>query len=292
MSNRNVEGFNSRRRRRSQLWWSPQGHIGHFASGHGKPRLYARRKGEGRRRRVRDREREMAFGDGEDIRLLVDDRGMSSPCSPAAASMCLCRICHEEEEERSTTMESPCACSGTLKFAHRECIQRWCDEKGSNVCEICLQKFEPGYTIPEKKASVDAGVTIRGSLEVPRLNYDPHNPEFISDNNSDFECAEVSPASRRHASYIRSIALMFMIVLVIRNLVAVITVGADHYASTVLTVLLLRASGILLPFYLVMQFVSALQEAQQQDQLRRFHIVDAWTSHRSEEEEHRIQIHS
>lgn len=127
---------------------------------------------------------------------------------------------------------------------------------------------------------------------MPRLNYDPHNPEFISDNNSDFECAEVSPASRRHALYIRSIALMFMIVLVIRNLVAVITVGADHYASTVLTVLLLRASGILLPFYLVMQFVSALQEAQQQDQLRRFHIVDAWTSRRSEEEEHRIQIPS
>lgn len=40
----------------------------------------------------------------------------------------------------------------------------------------------------------------------------------------------------------------------------------------VLKVLLLRASGILLPFYLVMQFVSALQEAQQQDQLRRFHV--------------------
>ncbi|RZR93704.1 hypothetical protein BHM03_00022302 [Ensete ventricosum] len=104
----------------------------------------------------------MAFGDREEIRVLVDGRGMSSSCSPAAASMCLCRICHEEEEERSTTMESPCACSGTLK--------RWCDEKGSTVCEICLQ--------------------------------------FISDNNSDFECAEVSPASRRHASYIRSIALM------------------------------------------------------------------------------------
>lgn len=106
-----MDGFNSLRRT-SQIWWSPQGHISHFSTGHG---LYARRKGEGRRRRVRDRGTEMAFGDGEDIRLMVDDRGMSSPCSPAAAYMCLCRICHEEEEERSTTMESPCACSGTLK---------------------------------------------------------------------------------------------------------------------------------------------------------------------------------
>lgn len=106
------------------------------------------------------------FGNREEIRLLVDDDdGLASSCSPAAA-LCLCRICHEEEEERNTSMESPCGCSGTLKvsiaftsvsrakkvfscgadlsvpllqFAHRECIQRWCDEKGSNVCEICLE---------------------------------------------------------------------------------------------------------------------------------------------------------
>ncbi|XP_065007368.1 uncharacterized protein LOC103985614 isoform X1 [Musa acuminata AAA Group] len=79
---------------------------------------------------------------------------MESPC----ASTCLCRICYEEEERSSTSMESPCACSGTVKFAHRECIQRWCDEKGSNVCEICLQIFKPGYTVPEKKSLVNVVV--------------------------------------------------------------------------------------------------------------------------------------
>jgi len=26
-----------------------------------------------------------------------------------------CRICHEEEDERRATMESPCGCSGSLK---------------------------------------------------------------------------------------------------------------------------------------------------------------------------------
>ncbi|KAE9598221.1 putative aminoacyltransferase, E1 ubiquitin-activating enzyme [Lupinus albus] len=63
-----------------------------------------------------------------------------------------CRICHEEEDfESSTNMEAPCSCSGTIKFAHRDCIQKWCNEKGSTICEICLQEYEPGYTAPVKK---------------------------------------------------------------------------------------------------------------------------------------------
>ncbi|ONM31668.1 PIT1 [Zea mays] len=56
-----------------------------------------------------------------------------------SSSLRQCRICHDEEDERRSAMESPCACSGSLKYAHRGCVQRWCDEKGSAVCEICLQ---------------------------------------------------------------------------------------------------------------------------------------------------------
>lgn len=26
-----------------------------------------------------------------------------------------------------------------LQYAHRKCIQRWCNEKGDTICEICLQ---------------------------------------------------------------------------------------------------------------------------------------------------------
>jgi hypothetical protein len=92
-------------------------------------------------------------------------------CSTCCSSpLRQCRICHDEEDERRSAMESPCACSGSLKvralirttgscmlfstacssrlewygssrlqYAHRGCVQRWCDEKGSTVCEICLQ---------------------------------------------------------------------------------------------------------------------------------------------------------
>ncbi|KAH7862972.1 hypothetical protein Vadar_011673 [Vaccinium darrowii] len=87
---------------------------------------------------------------------------------PSCAKVGSCRICHEEEEfsESCKSLEAPCACSGTLMFAHRDCIQRWCNEKGNTTCEICLQKFEPGYIAPPSKSQLI--VTIRGSLEIVR----------------------------------------------------------------------------------------------------------------------------
>ncbi|KAL0786628.1 hypothetical protein Bca101_002874 [Brassica carinata] len=49
--------------------------------------------------------------------------------------MVQCRICHDEDLD--SNMESPCSCSGSLKYAHRKCVQRWCNEKGDTTCEIC-----------------------------------------------------------------------------------------------------------------------------------------------------------
>uniref|UniRef100_A0A6N2N1V8 RING-CH-type domain-containing protein n=1 Tax=Salix viminalis TaxID=40686 RepID=A0A6N2N1V8_SALVM len=90
-----------------------------------------------------------------DAVLLVDDLQTSSaiPC---------CRICHEAEFESCKSLEAPCACSGTVKFAHRDCIQRWCNEKGNTNCEICLQNYEPGYTAvaPSKKCELIEAVAI------------------------------------------------------------------------------------------------------------------------------------
>ncbi|XP_076955467.1 uncharacterized protein LOC143630295 isoform X2 [Bidens hawaiensis] len=57
-----------------------------------------------------------------------------------------CRICHDEDQNSS--MEIPCGCRGSLKYAHRQCVQRWCNEKGNTTCEICLQPYKPGYTSP------------------------------------------------------------------------------------------------------------------------------------------------
>ncbi|KAJ6999239.1 hypothetical protein NC653_010044 [Populus alba x Populus x berolinensis] len=32
-------------------------------------------------------------------------------------------------------MEIPCSCRGSLKYDHRKCVQRWCNEKGNTICE-------------------------------------------------------------------------------------------------------------------------------------------------------------
>ncbi|EPS74335.1 hypothetical protein M569_00421, partial [Genlisea aurea] len=60
-----------------------------------------------------------------------------------------CRICQEEDSEKH--MEAPCGCNGTLKFAHRKCVQRWCNKKGDKTCEICYQEFSPDYVCPPRR---------------------------------------------------------------------------------------------------------------------------------------------
>ncbi|XP_047312110.1 E3 ubiquitin-protein ligase MARCHF3-like isoform X2 [Impatiens glandulifera] len=57
-----------------------------------------------------------------------------------------CRIC--QEEDSIDTLEAPCGCIGSLKFAHRKCVQQWCNEKGGTTCEICHKPYEPDYTAP------------------------------------------------------------------------------------------------------------------------------------------------
>uniref|UniRef100_A0A6N2M0B6 RING-CH-type domain-containing protein n=1 Tax=Salix viminalis TaxID=40686 RepID=A0A6N2M0B6_SALVM len=64
-----------------------------------------------------------------------------------------CRICQEEDEVLA--MEAPCSCNGTLKFAHRKCIQRWCNKKGDITCEICNQIFSPNYSLPPASSNPD-----------------------------------------------------------------------------------------------------------------------------------------
>uniref|UniRef100_A0A452YSZ5 Uncharacterized protein n=1 Tax=Aegilops tauschii subsp. strangulata TaxID=200361 RepID=A0A452YSZ5_AEGTS len=61
----------------------------------------------------------------------------------------------------------------------------------------------------------------------------------------------------------------FTVVLLLRHLIALVTVGAaNQYAFSLLTIYLLRASGILLPFYVLMRLISAVQHGQMQYRLQ------------------------
>ncbi|XP_042374139.1 uncharacterized protein LOC121967768 isoform X2 [Zingiber officinale] len=200
-----------------------------------------------------------------------------APPSPPPSTY-LCKICREEEDERSTSMESPCACSGTLKFAHRECVQRWCDEKGSNVCEICRQVFEPGYTFSEKKAMVDVVVTIR-------ISHDAESHDFNDENSggTGYNYVECSTSSQRGAIVCRSVAIMLTVMLLARNFFTVMMLGSGQYAFSILTVFALRACGIIIPFYVVMRLIAMVQRAQLQCQLEQHRRVRTNSGEREEQ---------
>lgn len=49
-----------------------------------------------------------------------------------------CRICYEDEGELIT----PCQCTGTMAFVHKECIQRWITISKRETCELCHAAFD------------------------------------------------------------------------------------------------------------------------------------------------------
>lgn len=71
--------------------------------------------------------------------------------SGEASGPAQCRICLEEDVLPS--LEAPCGCAGTQRYAHRRCIQRWIDEKANGRCEVCGQLYQGEYVVPERPPS-------------------------------------------------------------------------------------------------------------------------------------------
>ncbi|KAL2556592.1 RING/FYVE/PHD zinc finger superfamily protein [Forsythia ovata] len=190
-----------------------------------------------------------------DFVLSIDDLELCS-------ATYICRICHEQEFETCKNFEAPCACSGTVKFAHRDCIQRWCNEKGNTVCEICLQTFEPGYTAPSKKAQLlDTTVTLR---EENRETEEENGGEgqMLETDDYEEECSSASHTSG--ATCCRSMALIFTFLLLMRHLLGVLTGETGDYPFSIFTLLIVRASGILLPMYILIQLIDKIQSSLRQ----------------------------
>lgn len=61
--------------------------------------------------------------------------GSTSTLEPAE-----CRVCFEGEE--AGPLISPCACSGTYRYVHYHCLEPWCVERGSTMCEICKKPYD------------------------------------------------------------------------------------------------------------------------------------------------------
>ncbi|XP_031475819.1 uncharacterized protein LOC116247703 [Nymphaea colorata] len=196
----------------------------------------------------------------------LGDSGTGSP----ATKVVECRICQEEDYD--SNMESPCACCGSLKYAHRKCIQRWCNEKGDTVCEICHQPFKPNYTAPPQMFHYGGiPMNFRGSWEISRQ--DMRNPQFIAmvaTDRSFLDSAydEYSAYNSRSAFCCRTVAVIFMALLILRHGLPILFGGADEYAFTMFVLFLLRTAGILVPVYIMVRALAAFQRRRQRQEVQ------------------------
>ncbi|KAH9295793.1 hypothetical protein KI387_039381 [Taxus chinensis] len=177
-----------------------------------------------------------------------------------------CRICQEEDEEKN--MEAPCACSGSLKFAHRKCVQRWCNEKCSTTCEICHQPYTPGYTAPSQPPhSDDNPIDISGNWGVSGTQLDPRLLAMAAAERHFFEAEydEYAAANASGAAFCRSAALILMALLLLRHALNMTNAEGEE-DSTFFSLFLLRAAGFLLPCYIMAWAISVLQRRRQRQQ--------------------------
>ncbi|KAF0918343.1 hypothetical protein E2562_023514 [Oryza meyeriana var. granulata] len=159
----------------------------------------------------------------------------------SARKMVECRICQDEDWD--TSMEAPCACCGSLKYAHRKCIQRWCNEKGDTVCEICLQQFKPGYTAPQQLFHYGSiPMNFRGNWEIARQ--DLHDSQIITmvPSERDFMDGyeDYLPIRTRSSTLCcRTVAIIFMALLVLRHTLPLMIGGNGEYSLALFSVRLM-----------------------------------------------------
>ncbi|XP_034685114.1 uncharacterized protein LOC117914058 [Vitis riparia] len=166
-----------------------------------------------------------------------------------------CRICQEEDEEHA--MEAPCACNGTLKFAHRKCIQRWCNKKGDTTCEICNQVFSPNYSLPPGRSNPDVmAIDIRQAWG-PHIDLrDPHFLALAAAERQllQSEYEDYAVANTGSIACLRSVALILLIVLLIRQALMVTRDSGMVQESSIFfnfQISLLQFAGFLLPCYVM-----------------------------------------
>ncbi|GAA0165314.1 ubiquitin-protein ligase [Lithospermum erythrorhizon] len=181
--------------------------------------------------------------------------------------MAECRICQEEDSIQN--LESPCVCSGSLKYAHRKCVQHWCNEKGDITCEICHQSYQPGYVAPPRPEAIDTVIDIGGGWQIAGTPINLHDPRLLAIAEAERQMleAEYNDFNANNASgsaFFRSVVLILMALLLMRHAVSMNDDGDEEDdASTIFSLFLLRAIGFLLPCYIMVWIITFLQRRRQ-----------------------------
>ncbi|GMY25997.1 isoform 2 of probable e3 ubiquitin ligase sud1 [Fagus crenata] len=183
--------------------------------------------------------------------------------------MAECRIC--QEEDSVSNLENPCACSGSLKYAHRKCVQHWCNEKGDITCEICHQPYQPGYTAPPRPE--ETAIDIGGGWTISGTPLDLSDPRILAIAEAErtfleAEYDEYAASNASGAAFCRSAALILIALLLLRHALTITDPdsGDDEDTSTFFSLFLLRAAGFLLPCYIMAWAISILQRRRQRQE--------------------------
>lgn len=183
-----------------------------------------------------------------------------------------CRIC--QDEDSLVNLESPCVCSGSLKYAHRKCVQHWCNEKGDITCEICHQPYQPGYTAPPQPPSDETSIDIEGVWQISGAQLNMNDPRLLAIAEAERQLLEAdyddyNGAHNSGAAFCRSVALILMALLLLRHALTISDGGdgnAEEDASTFFSLFLLRAVGFLLPCYIMIWAIGILQRRRQRQE--------------------------
>ncbi|KAK4756307.1 hypothetical protein SAY87_006434 [Trapa incisa] len=180
-----------------------------------------------------------------------------------------CRICQEEDSIKN--LETPCACNGSLKFAHRKCVQQWCNEKGDINCEICHQPYQSGYTAPPPSPfSEDDAIDITGVWTISGTPFDPRDPHNLAIAAAERRLleAEYDDNSVGGSAFCRSAALILVALILLRHTLSINggDTEDDDDASALFSLFLLRVAGFLLPCYIMAWAISILQRRRQRQE--------------------------
>ncbi|CAI5469891.1 unnamed protein product, partial [Closterium sp. Yama58-4] len=184
------------------------------------------------------------------------------------------------EEDDVSKLDVPCACSGSLKYAHHDCIQRWCNEKGNTQCEICHHPFKEGYTAPPPPASppITPGLVAlqfrdgSGQLSHIVTFRDAVTGEELRFGLEDFASAPAAPEIPEPAtvSCLKSLIIIVLLLIFARHFFALVleASGDDDDVdedSAEFTIFLMQLLGILLPCFILARALAAIHERYRQE---------------------------
>ncbi|KAK3134900.1 hypothetical protein QOZ80_5BG0412170 [Eleusine coracana subsp. coracana] len=198
--------------------------------------------------------------------MIACDEAVPDP-RPRSGVLAECRICQDEEDE--AYMETPCSCRGSLKYAHRNCIQRWCDEKGDTICEICLQQFTPNYTATSKLFRNG-----RNTIFFSTHGYIQGRPMLTADQTSTSYEYDHQTSTPTSVICCRIIALTLMLLLLLHDAFSVFFGDQSAYTVAMVTLLMLRTAGIVIPVYIILVAVTELLHRRRQRQAVREQVSE------------------